>query len=297
MKTGTLPTIGHNYLYHALAVVTVVIWGTTFVSTKVLIQSGLSPVEIFLYRFVLAYFCLLAVSHKKLWSNSWKDEFLMFLSGLTGGSLYFIAENTALEITLASNVSLLICTVPIFSIFLSWLCYKEPIRRQLLYGSVIALVGVGMVVLNGSVFLKINPLGDMLTLLAALSWAFYGLILKQLEPRYSTLFITRKVFFYGVISLLMYLCVFPIEMKLELLRLPVVYLNLLFLGIFASMLCYLMWNFAVRMLGASKTANYIYFIPLVTLITSSLILSEPLTAISLIGAVCIIGGVYWAERG
>lgn len=184
-----------DLLYHSIAILTVIIWGTTFVSTKILINTGLSPVEILLYRFVLAYFCILTIAHRRLWANCVKDEFLLFLSGLCGGSLYFIAENTALGITLASNVSLLICTAPIITTVLSHLFYKESLRKGLLYGSLVALFGVGLVVFNGSVLLKVNPLGDFLTLVAATMWAFYCLILKRLSRSYPTLFITRKVFF------------------------------------------------------------------------------------------------------
>lgn len=285
-----------NILYHLLAIVTVIIWGTTFVSTKILINTGLSPVEILFYRFVLAYICMLVVSHKKLWANNVKDEVLLFFSGLCGGSLYFIAENTALGITLASNVSLLICTAPLLTAILSNLLYKDRLRKGLVYGSLVALLGVGLVVFNGRVLLKINPAGDFLTLLAALSWAFYCLILRRLSRTYSTLFITRKVFIYGILSLLVYFIFFPLDIKSELLKLPVVYLNLLFLGIVASMLCYIMWNMAVRFLGASQTANYIYIVPLITVLTSALFLAEPITLISLIGAFCIISGVYIAER-
>lgn len=286
----------HTWFYHVLAILTVMIWGTTFVSTKILINAGLSPVEILFYRFTLAYVCLFLTAHKRLFAQSWKDELLLMLSGLCGGSLYFIAENTALGITFASNVSLLICTAPIFTLFLSKFFYKERLRRKVLYGSLIALIGVSMVVLNGSLVLKINPLGDFLTLIAAIFWALYCLILRQLGGRYSTLFVTRKVFFYGLVSLLVYLCFFPIEFNFPLLHQPAVYLNLLFLGIVASMLCYMVWNAVVSILGASRTANYIYINPLVTLLTSAIFLSETLTPISLLGTVCIIGGVYLAER-
>lgn len=282
--------------YHLLAIATVVIWGITFVSTKVLIYAGLSPVEILFYRFVLAYVCLLIVSHKRIWADNLKDEGILFLMGVCGGSLYYMAENTALGLTLASNVSLLICTASVFAILLSRIFYKEPLRRGMIYGSLIALVGVALVVINGSLLLRIHPIGDVLTLIAAISWACYCLLLKRLGNRYPILFLTRKVFFYGVVSLLICYVFSPWEMNPGLLRLPVVYLNLLFLGIFASMLCYIMWNTAVRVLGASQTANYIYLIPLITLLTSAIFLAEPFTIVSLAGAICIIGGVYLAER-
>ena len=242
-------------LFHLLTALVVTIWGTTFVSTKVLLQHGLNPIEIMFYRFVLAYVCILLVSHKRIWADNWKDETMLMLAGLTGGTFYFIAENTALEITQASNVALLVCTTPIFtSLFMHWF-YKEPLRRNVMIGSLIALVGVGMVVFSGSVILQINPLGDFLSIVASMMWAFYCLVLKPLGNRYSTAFITRKVFLYSILSLLVYFLFEPLQVKADILFHPVVAFNLLFLGIVASMLCFIAWNAAVKVLGPSKTAN------------------------------------------
>lgn len=283
-------------LFHLITALVVIIWGTTFVSTKVLIQHGLGPIEIMFYRFVLAYFCLLMVSHKRLWADNWKDEFMLMLSGLTGGTFYFIAENTALGITQASNVALLVCTTPIFTALLVHWIFKEPLRRNMIIGSIIALIGVGLVVFSGSILLQINPLGDFLSIMAALMWAVYCLILKPLGKKYPTAFITRKVFLYSVISLLVYFLFDPLQVKTEVLFHPVVTLNLLFLGIVASMLCFIAWNAAVKVLGPSRTANYIYVQPFSTLVLSSIILSEIITLASMIGALCIIGGVYLAEK-
>ena len=81
-----------NYLYHLVAFVTVAIWGTTFVSTKVLMLNGISPAQIFTLRFSIAYVLMLCFNHKRLFSDSWKDEAKMMLLGITGGSLYFLSE-------------------------------------------------------------------------------------------------------------------------------------------------------------------------------------------------------------
>ena len=283
-------------LFHLVTAAVVTIWGVTFVSTKVLLQHGLGPMDIMFYRFVIAYCCILVISHKRLWANNWKDEFMLMLSGLTGGTLYFIAENNALRISQASNVALLVCTTPIFTALLANLIFKEPLRKNMMIGSFIALIGVGLVVFSGSVILQINPLGDFLSILAALMWAIYCLILKPLGNRYSTTFITRKVFIYSILSVMIYFLFDPLMMDVETLTNPIVLLNLFFLGIVASMLCFIAWNAAVKVLGPSRTANYIYVQPMSTLILSSIILSEIITLTSLIGAVCIIGGVYLAEK-
>lgn len=286
------------YRYHFLAILTVIIWGTTFVSTKILINKGLTPVEILFYRFLLAYIGIWVFCPRKLLARSWKDELLFLGAGLCGGSLYFIAENTALGITLASNVSLIICTAPILTALLSFLFNKgEHLKSHLIYGSLMALTGVGLVVFNGSFILKINPLGDILTLLAALMWAFYCLILKKLGNRYPTLFITRKVFFYGIITLLPVFSYSPITFHTETFIQPVVFINLLFLGLIASLLCYIMWNTAVKELGVIRTTNYIYVVPLVTLLTSAIVINETITYIALIGSAFILSGVYVAEKG
>lgn len=283
--------------YHLLAIITVAIWGTTFVSTKILIQYGLTPSEIFFYRFILAYIFMWSISYKKLFANNIKDELFLLLAGLCGGTIYFITENTALGITLASNVSLIVCTSPILTTLLSFLFKrKEAFTRHLLYGSLMALLGVGLVVFNGSFILKINPLGDILSLTAALMWAFYCLILKQLDSHYSIVFITRKVFFYGVLTILPMFLFRPIHWDNALMRQPIVFGNLLFLGIVASMLCFIAWNACVKELGAVKSTNYIYIVPLVTLLTSAVIIDEKITWIAITGCILILCGVYLAER-
>mgnify|MGYP000043212160 FL=1 len=279
-----------------MAIFTVVVWGTTFVSTKVLINYGLSPAEILLYRFTLAYVCIWFISPRKLFARSLKEELIFVAAGLSGGSLYFLTENTALGITLASNVSLIISTAPILTAFLSLLFFhKERLTSQLIYGSLIALTGVAFVVFNGSFILKINPLGDLLTLTAALMWAFYGIILRYLN-NYPTLFVTRKVFFYGVVTLLPFFIFHPIKFDSEVLLKPVVLANLFFLGVVASMLCYILWTVTIKKLGMLRTTNYIYVIPMVTLLASSLVIHEHITLIALTGSVLILLGVYMAER-
>ena len=169
-------------------------------------------------------------------------------------------------------------------------------RRPLAAGSVLALAGVALVVFNGSFILKIQPAGDLLTLAAALTWALYNICLKKLDGRHSTLEITRKVFFYGVVTLLPVFAFTPLRFDTALFRNPVVAGNLLFLGVVASMLCYVLWNAAMHRLGAVRTTNYIYFNPLVTIITAAACIGERITPAALAGAALILYGMWRAER-
>lgn len=286
-----------NYTYHIIAILVVGIWGLTFISTKVLIGHGLSPQEIFLLRFLMAYVGIWFISPRKLFADNWKDELWLLLGGITGGSFYFLTENMALEITLATNVAFIVCTAPLLTTILSLLIYKkEKATRSLIGGSLLALVGVALVVYNGSFVLKISPLGDFLTLLAALSWAFYSLIMKKMANRYRTTFITRKIFFYGVLTILPAFLFRPWQSEVSVLLEPSVLFNLLFLGVLASLACFVVWNMVLKQLGTVRASNYIYLNPLFTLVGSAVFLGEQLTIVALMGAVLILGGVYWAGK-
>ncbi|MDE6824383.1 MAG: EamA family transporter [Duncaniella sp.] len=284
-----------NLIPHLFASLSVIVWGITFVSTKTLIGQGLSPLQIFVYRFALAYLCMLPLM-RRLWAASLRDELTLMLGGLTGGSIYFLTENTALGLTFASNVSLLISTAPLFTMLLERVIWGTRLRKSMLGGSIIALAGVATVIISSSVEFSLSPLGDFLTIVAAILWAGYCLVVKSMSKKYDTFFITRKVFFYGIISVLPFFLLTTDSSEYALLKETYVWVNLLYLGLLASMLCYLMWNVAVRALGADKASNYIYVVPLVGVLASAIFLGEPLTVYTIIGAAAVIGGVFIAEK-
>ena len=286
-----------NGWFHVLAIFAVLIWGTTFVATKMLITAGLHPTEIFIYRFIIAYVCILFISPRKLWSDSWRDEALLFLSGITGGSLYFITENTALQYTLVTNVSLLVTLAPILTVLLTKLMYKtEKFSKGFVIGSTIAFFGVACVIFNSSSSIEVKPVGDILSIAAPLSFAIYCIVAKKLNARYDTLFITRKIFFYGLITALPFLAFQEKSMDFGVLLYPITWVHLGFLGIVCSMLAYIMWNEGINNLGASRASNYLYLSPVITLIASILILNEPVTAVGYIGCGLTIGGVIVSEK-
>lgn len=286
-----------TYRYHLAALFSVAVWGATFVSTKVLIAHGLTPAEIFLLRFTMAYLCILPLARGRRFADSLRDELLLAVAGICGGSFYFLTENMALEFAPASNVSLIVCTAPVWTaIVLSLLDRRERMSRRQIAGSAIAFAGMVLVVLNGRFVLQLSPQGDLLALCAAWLWVFYSLVVKRLADRYPALFITRKIFFYGVLTILPVFAVRPFAATWQTLAQPAVWGNLLFLGLIASMLCYLLWNAAMHRLGAVRTTNYIYLNPLVTILTAALCIDERITPVALAGAALILYGMWRAER-
>lgn len=283
--------------YHLIALLTIIIWSNTFVSSKILLHNGLSPAEIFAIRFALAYVAIIPFTHSKLWCDNLKDELLMLVLGATGGALYFLAENTALKYTGVSNVCLLVCSAPLLTALLArWFEKSEKMSSRLITGSLIAFAGAALVIVEDWKHMQLKLLGDMLALCGALSWAVYQLIIKRMCGKYSTVFITRKVFAYGLLTIAAFFVFdhpsFPLDSMLH----PVVAGNLLFLGIIASGLCFWVWNIVIDHLGAVATSAYIYLQPLFAAITASFVLGEPITGAVVAGAVLIIAGVYWAEH-
>lgn len=291
MQDNTL----HGHL-GAIAVVT--LWGTTFVSSKVLLNAGLMPADIFVIRFLMAYLCMLIISHRRMWSDSIADELTLAGLGIMGGSLYFLTENMALIYSTTANVSILVSTTPLLTAILLAIFYKsERMSRRQAAGSLLAFVGVVLVVLNGQLVLHLNPLGDALALSASLTWALYSLLMRRIMGHYSADFITRKVFFYGILTIIPYfIFVTPMNIDTALYSSPKVIGNLLYLGLAASTGGYLLWNWVMKRLGAIKSTNYIYFQTLVTMVAGALILNERITWMALAGAVVLIAGMLRALR-
>ena len=287
--------------YHIVAFVVVAIWGSTFVFTKLLLLNGLTAAQIFVLRFAIAYVLLMAFAllrrQFRLLAASLADELLMLALGVMGGSLYFLTENSAMIYTTTTNTSLIVCLCPLFAALLISIFYRsERLHGVQIVGSLMAAIGVVVVVLNGHFVLHLSPLGDTLAFVACLCWAVYSLLLIPANKRYDAVFITRKVFFYGLLSMIPYFLVWPEFPAIgELLR-PTVLWNLLFLGCVASMLCFLTWNWVVKKLGAVKTTNYVYFNPVVTVIFAWLWLSERITVFFVIGTLLILAGMYLCNK-
>ena len=291
----------NRLIYHLVAFMVVAIWGVTFVYTKLLLIAGLTAAQIFVLRFIMAYLLLLVYSlirkRFRLFASVWQDELLMVALGVTGGSLYFLTENSAMIYTTTTNTSLIVCLCPLIAALLIALFFRSMRLHGIqIVGTVMAAIGVCIVVLNGHFVLHLSPLGDMLAFGACLCWAFYSLLMIPAGQRYDTLFITRKVFFYGLLSMIPYFLVFPDLPSLSVVLRADILANLLFLGCVASMLCFLAWNWVIKKLGAVIVTNYVYFNPVTTVIFAWLILAERITIYFLVGTLLILAGMYLCNK-
>ena len=281
---------------HLIALATICVWGSTFIFSKTLLDV-FTPVQIMLLRFFVAY-AVLWCMYPKTEKTTARDNLGIFFMSLFADTVYFLCKNNALRYTLASNVSILVASAPIWTAVLAHFFIKgNKLRKNTVYGSLIALVGVALVVFNGTVVLKFNPFGDMLSMAAAICWALYSVMITRYIHRFSSFFLMRRMTFFAILTTLP-LAFFMGELNMPLYEFadPHKLFCIVFLGILGSGISYVTWNIATRRLGIVKVNTYIYVNPFVTLVTGALFLHEPITLMSVIGALLIICGVIIGVR-
>lgn len=281
---------------HLFAFITIIIWDTTFISTKILLNA-LSPIEILFLRFTIGFIVLLVVYPHRLKFKERKQELYFAAAGLCGVTLYYLLENIALTYTFASNVGVIISIAPFFTaIFAHLFLDGEKLKFQFFMGFAVAVIGIFLISHNGSSNFKLNPFGDLLAISAAIVWAVYSVLTKKISCfHYNTIQTTRKIFFYGLIFMIPALFIFGFEPNINQLMQPVNLFNILFLGLGASAICFVTWNSAIKILGAIKTSVYIYMVPVITVVTSVIVLHEKITSIAVFGIALTLAGLFISE--
>lgn len=281
---------------HVTALVTIVIWGTTFISTKILL-AGFTPIEILFFRFLLGLLVLIVIDPKRLKIKDKKQELTFAAAGLCGICLYYLLENIALTYTMASNVGVIISAAPFFTAVLSHVFLKteEKLKVQFFIGFAVAMTGICLISFNGRK-LELNPMGDILAVAAAFIWAVYSLLTRKISGYgLNIIGTTRKIFTYGIVFMLPFLFVFDFNLDVQRFVKPEYALNLIYLGLGASALCFVTWNHAVKVLGAVRTSVYIYIVPVITVVTSVIVLKEEITWIAAIGIGLTLIGLFLSE--
>ncbi len=286
-------TVGHFF-----ALLTVVVWGSCYVLTKNLLHAGFTPTQITPIRMALAYVALLVMRPKFL-RLPMRDELMFVLIGIMGGSFYFFLQNTALDHTFAANVSILVSLSPIFTVILAQLFSRrnEKLGLFVYIGSLVAIAGVVLVVLNGSLNFHLSPAGDLLALAAGIAWAVYSILIKKYTEQYDNFIVTRRVMLWAFLTAvpLMLLTSGMPDLRPLFTRTDAL-LSWLFLGILGNAVCFAIWNIAFQRLGVVVTNNYLYASPFVTMVVGWLLLGERISPMGVIGAILITAGVFLAQR-
>ena len=292
----SIERMNNAWWYHVIAILVIIAWGASFPCTRLLLDAGISPTEIFVYRSAIAYLGLLVFSRFKISYWGWKDEALAVLCGLTGGAMYFVLQNIALKLTLLSDVVIVIAVNPLLTTILAAIFLKdEHFSLKVLLGSMVAFAGVAVVTFRDGFVWGDGLLGSWLAFLAALSWAFYCIILKRVQGRHSTLSITRKVMLYGTICAIPVMFFEPTTPISTLLRTDVLF-NMLFLALVCSMAAFFIWNLVIKKIGAIRSSNYLYLDPIVSIIMGVILLNERVGIVAVVGCALVLLGGMLVER-
>lgn len=288
MKTKT-------FTGHIAAIFTIIVWGTTVISSTKLLEGGLSPAEVIICRFFLAFVLLNIIYPPRLKFEGIKRELTYAISGLLGVTLYFFLEIVALQYTKAANVSVIFATSPFFCGIFSLFSKKaDKPKLNFFIGFALAITGVILVTFEDGFSFDLNVTGALFAIGSALSWGLYSLLSKTIGTYgHNVIQTTRRIFMYGLIFMIPTVFIFDIDVNsIKLLADKEILFNLLYLGLCASGICFLTWSHATNTLGPVKATTYIYGTPLVTIIFSYFFLkTQTLTVQLFIGAALIIAGL------
>ncbi|MDO4943281.1 MAG: DMT family transporter [Lachnospiraceae bacterium] len=280
---------------HLSALFCIIIWSTTYISSKVLLQTFL-PVEILVIRFLIGLLVLMIICPKRLEFQG-KKELYYIGAGFFGIFIYYQMDNIALLYTMASNLGVIMSIAPFFTAILTQIFYPEEksFDKPFVIGFLFAITGIALISFNGAK-LSINPKGDLLAVLGAFAWAVYSVLFKKINSfGHATILDTKRCNFYGFLFMIPLFFLEDGQMHAESFTDPVILGNFLYLSVLASAVCFVAWNYATRVVGVMTTSIYIYLGPIVTIAASYLILHEPITKLMLLGTVLTLIGLVLSE--
>lgn len=284
------------YIALIFLIISVVFWGYSFISTKIVL-AVIPPVTIAFLRQIIAAVTLFAwlLFTKSFTKVSLKHMAVIALSGFFGIVLYFVFENNGLKLTSASNASMIVSSVPIFTLFTEAIFYKMKITARMVVCILLSIAGVYLVVtVNGRLdFSSSMFLGNMLMIGAMVAWVVYVMLNKGLSENYSGVIIT----FYQTLSSIVLFIPFiipEIHSWKPITLIPL--LNLLYLGIFCSAFAYFFYIYATKRLGATVSSAFLNLVPIVTVISGFLVLHESLAFAQIAGMALIMISLFKLSR-
>ncbi len=275
---------------NAAAFITITIWASTYISSKILVQR-FSPLEVSLVRFFIGAVFLSMLSPPRSLRISWKSERPFAVAGFLGIFLYFLLENLALKYTYASNVSIIVATIPLLTTLFGIAAFgKNPSGLRFFASTALSLSGVCFIIFGKGRFSGLSPKGDLLALGAASVFALYTILLQKMSTKASALVTARKTVTWGLVFIAPTAFFSGSLRSLSPIAAEPYLWHFLFLGLLPSGLCFVLWSAAIADLGPVKTSRYIYFVPVITSLLSWIVLNEGITFLKITGIVLIIAG-------
>lgn len=276
-------------IYHMLTILLMTMWGLSYFFIDISLRE-MQPGELAFIRFLIASIVLIFIN--KVLKNSFKiekrDIFNIILGSLFGITLYFLFENTAVKYTKISNISIIIATIPILNLISEKIFYKIKFTKTKMFGVFLSFFGIIIIVVSEGEFSFSNEsfIGNMLVLLAAMSWVIYAQITYRIKGNYNSLVITMYQAIFGSIFLIPFMFSgngFNYSMS--------TISSVMYLSIFCTVLGYFLYIETQKELGAVVVTTYVNVQPIVGILSGYLFLHEIITGSQILGSVVILTGV------
>lgn len=290
----------NTYTGISLAILATIIWSGNFIIAKA-VNKEIPPVSLNFYRWLVASVILFPFAYKKFraeWQVIKKSWHYLFWISLTGVSLFNTFVYAGAHHTSAINLALIGTTSsPIMSVLFARIFLKEKIGVLKITGMVLCTAGVLYLLskgdLNNLMRLEFSK-GDLWVLAAAFCFAVYNTMVKKKPAAISPVSFLFTIFSFGTMLILPFFIweaslSSAVEWNADLV------LSVLYLGIGASVICFLIWNIAIRHLGAGRTALFGNLIPVFSSIEAVLLLHEQITAVHLISFLLVGTGLVIAN--
>lgn len=282
-------------LANTAALITMLAWGTSFISTKIAL-ADVPPFTLAFIRFFVTSVLLYAIIRKKEPNvrMGGKNRTKLALAGFIGICVYFCFENTAIELTTAANASLITSVTPILSIALNLVVFKARLSLLELLGVLIGIVGAYLTVTaHGNLdFSSAHFLGNLYMLAAMCAWAVYTILSKHLQSLYSGIFlVTWQTIFATAFLLPFALSEYDQWQPISVLSL----LQILYLAIVCSGVGYFFYVYALKKLDVALTTLYLNLVPVIGVVSGYLILGEQVLPVQLFGGAIILLAIFTAN--
>lgn len=275
--------------------ITALVWSISFINIKVAV-TVVPPMTLGLIRFIIASAILIVIVYvKKIDLHIEKQDWpYVFLAGSLGITLYFYFENNGIMYTSASASSLIIATIPVFSVIADAVIYKIKVTKRIVLSIASSLTGVAMIVgfnieeLVATGYAK----GYAMMFGAVGSWIIYMIVTKPLFKRYSQM---TLLFYQAVIGTI---CFVPFALMEGFdygLLTANIMMHITILGIFASVVGFYTYLLALDVLGMSVSSVFLNLLPLLTVFFSVLYLKEVMTLFQYLGGGLILLSVFLIE--
>jgi drug/metabolite transporter (DMT)-like permease len=276
-------------------------WSGNFIVGKFATLYQVPPLTLNFFRWLIVWIIIIPFTFKNILKNFKtikKNFYSIFIMSITSISVFNSVVYYFLNYTQVLNGALMISTIPVLIIFISFVFKTEKINFNQVFGVILSIAGVITIVTRLDFFRLINldlNKGDFGLLIAMLSWAVYSIMLRTYKMPLKSLTFISVIVSIGLIFLLpQFLFEYKNHQVIQL-NLPVILITS-YVVIFAGLGAYIFWNKGVSIIGPNKAGIFLHLMPVFSSFMAIFILNEKIMSFHIVGAVIIVAGIFLSSK-